>query len=43
MLSTPNNSINEICNIIEKNQNKLINFRQLLTSNVSYENEFYQL
>jgi hypothetical protein len=42
MLSTPNNSINEICNIIEKNQNKLINFRQLLTSNVSYENEFYQ-
>ena len=42
MLSTPNNSINEICCIIEKNQNKLINFRQQLTSNVPYENEFYQ-
>jgi hypothetical protein len=42
MLSTPNNSINEICCIIEKNQNKLINFRQQLTTNVPYENEFYQ-
>ena len=42
MFSTPSTSINEVCNIIERNQNKLINLKQSLSSNVPYENEFYQ-